>query len=210
MKMKYTQLALTAAMALLGALSIGTKAQAAGEGGLYVEPGLTYQQSNHQVEYPVVNNSSGTSNGFGLVGRLGFHVNEMFFVAADARYGIPHFKDSSVNYDASSTAWQIGPVAGVQMPNLGLRAWVGYVAAGVLDPAASGNLDVKFHDLQGYNVGVGFHVQMISLNLEYQHSKYNKMEGTGTAGPFSSTTDFSSVHLNQDAVIASVTFPIEL
>lgn len=71
---------------------------------------------------------------------------------------MPDQKDSSVNYNAKATSTRIGPVIGMQMPNLGLRIWGTYILSGDLDPEKSGNYDVKFQDAKGYRIGTGFHV----------------------------------------------------
>jgi hypothetical protein len=185
-------------------------ANAQSVGGLFVEPGLTYELGKTSVDYPApLSNSSGEANGFGLTGRFGVHVHSAVFLALDARYAMPKFTDSSVSYDAQATSFNWGPVVGVQMPVAGLRVWGGYVAGGYLDPEASGAVDVKFQDSTGFRVGAGFRLAMLSLNLEYQNLSYGKAQ-LEKLGPFTPGTNFDSVKLENESWIASVSFPLEL
>jgi hypothetical protein len=187
-----------------------TSAKAAIDGiGLFVEPGVTYERGNTRTDWPsVLNDSTGESNGLGLMGRLGVHFVDIVFVGLDGRYSMPSFKDSSVNYSADATQFNWGPVVGVQTPVLGLRVWGGYVVGGWLDPKASGSLDVKLEDAEGYRVGAGFRVLMLSVNLEYQQLKYGKVN-VENAGGFSFGS-FDSVKPKNDSWIVSVSFPFDL
>lgn len=175
--------------------------------GLFLEPGVTLQYSNSKVNWPSpADSSTGHVNGFGLVGKAGFHINEIFFVAVDARYAVPHFTDSSVGYSAESTSYQIGPVVGIQLPGAGPRAWIGYVADSQLDPKSSGNYDVKFTQGTGLQLGGGLHLGPVSLNLEYQYLSYAHTEFEKVWVSSNSTTD---VHMTTSQLIASLTFPLE-
>lgn len=178
-------------------------------GGLFVEPALTYEHSNDaKITWPSpLSASTGSIRGFGLAGRLGFHVSEAVFVGADARYSRPKFTNSANNYDANAEAMNLGAVVGMQMPEMGLRLWGEYIFMGSLDPAASQNTDVKFEDAKGYRVGVGFHVQSVSLNLEYQKLTYGKST-LQQAGPI--TPGWNMPDLDTASYIASVSFPLEL
>ena len=80
---------------------------------------------------------------------------------------------------------------------------------GELDPEKSGSLDVKFEDAAGYRVGVGFHIAMLSLSLEYQQLEYGSVE-LESIGPFSSGTSFDDVNLENRSWILSASFPIAL
>ncbi len=191
-------------------LGTGALAYADEKGGLFVEPGVTYQAYESTIHWPApFSDSTGKVEGFGILGRLGFHINEVFFVAADARYSQPHFKDSSVNYDASAAQFDLGPTVGVQMPTLlGLRVWGTYVATSQLDPKSSHNLDLKFSDGKGYRIGAGIKLAIVSLNLEYQKVDYGKTN-IEALGPFTvGTTD--RVKYNGEGWVASVSFPLEL
>lgn len=186
-----------------------SKAGAASSGiGLFVEPGVTYERGNTRTDWPaVLNDSTGESNGLGLMGRLGFHVADIVFVGLDARYSMPSFKDSSVNYSADATQFNWGPVVGVQTPLLGIRVWGGYIAGGWIDPKSSGSLDVKIEDAQGYRVGAGLRFLMLSLNVEYQQLKYGKVS-VENAGGFNFGS-FDSVKPKNESWIASVSFPFD-
>lgn len=189
--------------------AVSSLAFAESKGGLFVEPTITYEKGETDVNYPSpLNNSTGTSDGFGIGARLGFHLSEAFFLGADARYSMPQFKDSSVNYDSEAVSTNYGPVIGFQMPNMGLRLWGTYILGGELDPKEDGNFDVKFENAKGYRIGAGFRVQSFSLNVEYQELDYDnaKLE---KFGPFGSGNAFDSVGLNNKSWIVSASFPME-
>jgi len=117
-----------------------------GKSGLMIEPSVSYELGNTSIGYPApFSNSTGTASGFGLGARLGFHFEEAFFLGLDARYSFPQYKDSSVNYDSVASSANVGPVIGMQMPNIGLRVWGALVLGGDLDPAGS-NFDVNFQN----------------------------------------------------------------
>jgi hypothetical protein len=191
-------------------LFIAPAAFAAGDAGLFVEPGVTYSQYDSSIDYPApFSNSKGEVKGFGLMARLGFHISDVVFVAADARYSMPKFKDSTNNLDANAKQMDIGPVVGVQMPVVGLRVWGEYVAASQLDPDASNGFDYKFTDGKGYRIGAGFRVAIVSLNLEYQKIDYDKTT-VQQLGGFATNTDTDMIHFNGEGWVASVSFPLEL
>lgn len=195
--------ALTILTAMVAKMSV---AKAASEGGLFVEPSVTYERGESTVNYPSpFSNSTGTIQGFGLGARLGFHLNEAFFLGFDGRYSMPQFKDSSVHYDAKAVSTNWGPVVGMQMPDLGIRIWGAYVMGGELNPEKSEIFDVNFKNATGYRVGAGFRITAVSLNLEYQQLKYDQTN-LEQPGPF---TTFNNVDLENKAWIASVSFPFE-
>src|SRR6185312_10031759 len=103
-------------------------AQAEGHTGLFVEPGLTYQSYSSSITYPApFSNSTGSVYGPGLMARLGFHATDALFIAADARYSRPTFKDSTNNLNSTAAQYDIGPVIGVAMPVVGLRVWATWI-----------------------------------------------------------------------------------
>lgn len=187
-----------------------TQAVAAEGVGLFVEPAVTYESGKSRIDYPApFSSSTGNVDGFGIAARLGFHISDVVFAGLDARYSMPHFTDSSVGYDASAKEYNWGPVVGIQMPLVGLRVWASYVLGGELDPDGSNNVDVKFTGANGYRIGAGFQVVLVSLNLEYQQLKY----GSATLesfGRFPTNTSFESVKPNTDAWVLSVSFPLDL
>lgn len=198
---------------MLAVLSFGSALQAGAatsEGGLFLEPAITYQVSTTSTNYPPpFSNSSGNLDGFGLGGRVGFHLNEAFFLGLDLRYLMPKYKDSAAQYDADGTQANWGAVVGMQMPDFGFRVWAAAVLGGELNPKSSGSLDVKFGEATGYRVGAGFHLASFSLNLEYEQLKYGKTN-LEQLGPFTSGSTLDSVNLEQKAWIASVSFPLEI
>lgn len=178
--------------------------------GLFVEPGITYERGNTTVDWPSpFSNSTGESNGLGLMGRLGFHVADIVFIGLDGRYSMPNFKDSSVNYSADATQFNWGPLVGVQTPVFGIRVWGTYVAGGMLDPKASGAFDVKMEEANGYRIGAGLRFVMLSVNLEYQNLKYNKAT-LESVGSYNAGTSFDSVKPKNESWILSVSFPISI
>lgn len=170
------------------------------KGGFYLEPMVTYQTGEATLHLPSpINDQKQDMDGFGAGLRAGFHISQILFVAADARYSWLEFDD----FDTKG--WNIGPVLGVQMPKYGLRLWGTYVLGGELEQDETQDLDAKFTDPKGYRLGAGIHVKSVSLNLEYQNLTYNKFKGeaAGITGNFDSDADDKSW-------IASVSFPIEL
>lgn len=198
-------------LVLAALLGIGTTAFAQNENveaGVFFEPGITYQAYESKIDWPTpLSDSTGKVLGWGAMGRVGMHLNNIFFVAADARFSRPNFKESSVNYDAGATQWDVGPSVGVQMPWVaGLRAWATYVATSTLDPHAAGNVDVKMSNGKGYRIGAGFRLALVSLNLEYQKVDYDDIK-LEKAGPITGTLDSDYAG---EGWIASVSFPLAL
>src|SRR5690349_20011520 len=116
-------------------LLILAAASAQAAGGLFVEPAITYESSSSSIDYPSpLSNSSGSVNGAGFGARIGGHIAETVFLAADIRYSKPQFKDSTNNLASAATSLNYGAVLGVQMPIVGLRVWGGYVFGGELNP----------------------------------------------------------------------------
>ena len=178
--------------------------------GFFIEPAITYENGENTVNYPSpLSNSSGSVNGLGLGARFGFHFYDVFFWGLDGRFSMPHYQNSSNDYDTSSTATNWGPVIGMQTPIIGLRIWGSIVLGGNLDPEKSGNFDVKFSDASGYRVGTGFKVSQVSLNLEYQHINYDKTI-LEQIGPFSSGTILNNINSDNNSWIVSVSFPCTL
>lgn len=184
----------------------GLSSAAFAESGFFAEPMLTYQNQEVDITYPntFLNDSSGESKGAGLGLRLGGHVLDTLFLAADLRYAEPKYKDS--NFSADAKASNYGVTLGMQMPIVGLRIWGTYVIDGMLDPKEANNVDLKFKEAKGHRVGAGFHVAMFSVNLEYQNLKYDATE-LEKLGPFTNI-DADNIRLKESGMIASVSFPI--
>lgn len=196
-------------LSILAALLLSSPGAVADEnGGLFVEPAITYETSKSTLDWPApFSDSTGSSKGFGLAARLGLHISEVVFIAADGRYSKPTFKNSANGYDATAEAMNLGAVLGVQMPEMGLRIWASSILTGSLNPERSQNTNVKFEDAKGYRVGVGFRVSSVSLNLEYQRLTYDKstLEEVGPIAP-----GLGLGKLDDASYIASVSFPLEL
>ena len=195
---------------VMGHSSISLGADSQVMSGLFIEPAITYELAQTSINYPSpLSNSSGSIEGLGLGARLGVHIDEAFFIGMDFRYSMPSFKDSSVHSNSKSISTTWGPVIGMQMPHLGMRVWGSYLVGGELNPEKYNGLDVKFLNARGYLIGTGFRIASISLNLEYQQLKYvsTRLE---QIGPFSTSSDFSSVRLSNNSWIASVSFPMAL
>ena len=196
------------AFLFFAALAPAAKADEA-HSGLFVEPAVTYESGDTSTDYPApFSDSTGSVRGYGIAARLGFHINEAFFLALDGRYSQPDFSDTNVHYDAKSVSTNWGPVVGLQMPNVGLRIWGAYVMNGEINPEASGGYDVKYQDGNGYRVGAGFRIAAVSINLEYQDEKYGKAT-LEQAGTFTPGTSFSNVDMTSKTWITSLSFPLE-
>lgn len=187
-------------------------AQAAeNKGGFFLEPSLTYEKGDGEIDFSssVLKDSDSDINGFGAGLRLGFHVYESFFVGVDGRYSIPNFKDSSLDQNTKSNSYNYGPVVGLQMPtDLGIRVWGSYILGSELDPDKDEGVDEKFTDGRGYRFGGGIKLGVVSLNLEYQYIKYDDTE-IQKAGPFNNV-DLDDVKLTNQSWILSVSFPVSL
>lgn len=179
------------------------------DGGLFIEPAVTYETSDFDVDYPFAT-SSGENDGFGVGARLGFHLSDVIFLGVDGRYSKLNFQDqnSVFNYDTKAEQFNVAPVIGVQMPLIGLRVWGSYILSSTLDPDERNSLDLKFSDGTGYRIGAGFRVLAVSLNLEYQKIDYDKLT-IQQAGPITNTAT-DNVKLKNEAWIASVSFPFSL
>jgi opacity protein-like surface antigen len=207
-----------AVFAALVATSFGINAFAqeggsAPSSGFFLEPGVTYELGKtktnfHDWSSGVLNDSTGEANGLGVVARVGMHINDMFFVALDGRYSMPTFKDSTNNLSSEAEMYSLAPVVGVQMPNIGARFWAGYIAASQLNPKEAGSYDFKFKDGTGFLIGGGFHVAAVSINLEYKNTKFASTDFERL--PLGFTATDTSVKAEDQAWVASVTFPIAL
>lgn len=198
---------------VLSLLTIGPVTAFAQEnsGGLFIEPAITYESGSGDINLPSpFSNSENDLDGFGLGARLGFHVYESIFIGVDGRYSFVTFKENKINMDTDAKAWNIGPVVGVQMPtDLGIRVWGSYILAGEVDPDKDKEVDLKFKSGNGFRLGVGIKLLMVSVNAEYQKIKYDetKVQSLAIFDPGSTT---NNVSLDNESVVLSVSFPVSI
>ena len=177
--------------------------------GLFVEPMVTYEVGEARIGYPApFSKSTGDTDGFGIGGRLGFHVWESLFVGVDARYAKLNVDNSTPKYSSDTTSYNYGPVVGLQLPTLfALRVWGGYVMDGEIDFERDNDVDLKLKDGEGYRVGVGVKLALVSLNLEYQDIDYDTVN-FADAGIFSGAT--TGQKADNQSYVFSVSFPFSL
>lgn len=178
------------------------------KGGLFVEPMLTYENLNSDVNYPSpFDNNEGDSDGLGIGLRLGAHVYESVFLGVDGRFSKLEYNSENDNYNPDADTYNYGVVLGAQLPTpISLRVWGGYILGSEFDPELKDDLDVKFESGSGYRFGAGIMLAMISLNLEYQKIKYDKAI-LEQIGPFTPNENFDDVELENDGYVLSVSFP---
>ncbi len=174
--------------------------------GLFLEPGVTYQNTHSTVDYgSTVGNSSAGTRGFGAVLRGGVHVWERFFVAVDGRYAFLNFNDNATNIDVAARSWDVAPTIGMQMADWGARLYVGYALAGDLDPEAANGRDAKFSQANGWRAGLGLKARNVSVNIEWQRLHYGEASLSQPGG----AATLTGVDYNGEGLVASITFPIE-
>ncbi len=193
-------------MAVLCVASILSFPALAVDSGLFVEPMLTYENGEGDLDLPSTFGSSKSEiDGFGVGARFGFHFANSIFLGVDGRYSKPTFKNDDTDTNTDATAYNFGPMVGFQMPTpLGIRVWGGLIMAGEIDVEEDNNTDFKLQDGSGYRIGAGIKVALVSLNLEYQQMQYDKVEVDG--GSFSS----DNIEMENRSYVFSVSFPIFL
>lgn len=179
-------------------------------GGIFVEPGLNYEQGILKVTNPTTLSGEQDEKitGLGVGVRLGFHFFDILYLAGDARYSKPRYQSDALNGSADASALNFGATLGVQTPVAGLRLWATSVIDGQLDPDAINATNIKYTGFNGYRIGVGFYVAMVSLDLEYQEAKYKSVD-VESLGPFTANA-ISNMNGTQKAYILGVSFPIAL
>ena len=74
------------------------------DGGLFVEPMLTYEMGETKTDYPApFGSSDGEIQGYGAGVRLGIHIFEAIFLGADARYGRFDIENDDPDYSTDAT-----------------------------------------------------------------------------------------------------------
>jgi hypothetical protein len=188
-----------------------TLAPRAAWGGFYVEPGIFGSRNDTDLKTSQLlpgSDVNGTSDGVGLDLKLGGHVNDIVFLAVDGRYERSRMSGSSYS-NADSNVYNWGPTLGFQAPVWGLRLWGTYVVDGINDPESGAqNVDFRFKDPYGWRGGIGFHIQNVSLNLEYEDLTYRttEIQSVGNAPAGANT----NVDFGQRGYLASLSFPISL
>jgi hypothetical protein len=178
--------------------------------GLFLEPALTYESGNNKVDWNsnLVGDSTGTTKGGGFSLKVGAEFADIAWIALDGAYSKPQFKNSATDYTADADSTLFGADIGVQMPIVGLRLWGGYIFDGQINPQASGAYNVKFTGASGPKIGAGFHILMLSLNVEYLDLKY-KNSYLEQAGPFTPSGTIDGNYTNK-MVVFSVSLPVNL
>ncbi len=188
-----------------------TTAAPSAYGGFYIEPGIFGSRTQTDLKTSQllpVGDVNGTSDGVGVDLKVGGHINDIVFLAVDGRYERSHLTGSAYS-SADSNVYNYGPTLGFQAPVWGMRLWGTYVLDGISDPQAGANsVDFKFKDPYGWRAGVGFHIQNVSLNLEYEDLTYRttELQSRGTAAGSTNT----SADFGQRGYLASLSFPISL
>lgn len=177
--------------------------------GLFLEPMITYEVGTAEVDYPApFGSSEASADGFGLGARLGMHVWESVFVGLDGRYAKINVDNTNPDFSTDSTAYNYGPVLGIQLPTtFALRVWGSYIFDGVMDMNRNNDVDLKLGDANGYRLGVGFKLAIVSLNLEYQDLDYKNAEFQ-SSGIFSGSS--AGLNARNQSYILSVSFPFSL
>jgi opacity protein-like surface antigen len=180
----------------------------AADSGLFIEPMLTYENGEADVDLPSPFGSSKSEiDGFGLGARFGFHFANSIFVGVDGRYSKPTYKNDDADVNADAASYNVGPMVGFQMPtDLGIRVFGGLIMAGQMDVEEDNDVDFKFKDASGYRIGAGIKFALVSLNLEYQNIKYDKTEASGSSWTGSS----DNIEQKNRSYVFSVSFPIFL
>ena len=178
-------------------------------GGLFIEPAVTYESGTLKLTYPApFSSSSETVRGLGIGARIGVHFYDVLFAALDLRYSKPRYESAALSDSADANAYNGGVTVGMQTPLAGLRLWGTYIADGMLDPDVIRGVDLKYTGFNGYRVGGGFYIAMVSVNLEYQEAKYKS--NSATLGGFFAPGSLDNVYGTQTGYIVSVSFPFAL
>lgn len=179
--------------------------------GLFVEPMIVGESSDTSIKtssLPLLSDTSGSLKGGGLGLRLGGHVGEVVFLAADGRYNRNDFNDSTYE-KTSSAGYNYGATLGAQTPFFGIRVWGTNVFGGDVDPAAGARgVDVKFTGARGYRVGGGIHIAAVAVNLEYQDLTYGNTQIQSFGNQ--AVNEDTKIDFTQRGTILSLSFPMEL
>lgn len=183
-------------------------ATSAAHAGVFIEPGVFYETGDNTIAWPApLSSSTGTSSGLGADLKAGWNFEGLVYLGVDASFSKPTFKNSAVDYNATASSNLFGGLVGVDLP-LGFRVWGEYVFDGALDPEASNGYDVSFKKANGYKIGVGWKIILVSVNLEYMDLQYNDSKLQEALG-VNVNTDMSE-KLKDKLYMLSVSLPVSL
>jgi hypothetical protein len=196
--MRIKTLATIASLLVVTALS-----SPSAKAGLLVEPYAGYSF------FGSVNNSGtdyGSYNGVGFGARGAIQILDLVFGGVDASYY------PSLGYDPASTGTvfsggikntKVGLVAGVSLPLLPLRFWLGYNfvdklsgSVGTTDVSLSGN---------SFKLGAGFKFILVSLNAEYIITSYGSLDVGSVAQALPGGNNFTG-----KTIVLSASVPLSL
>ena len=175
-------------------------------GGLFIEPYVSVGQDSSSIEGISAVDNEGTMRSLTGGARFGIHAWESLFGGLDGRYSRTNFDDTFVG-DVDGNMVNVGPMAGVQFPDFGLRAWGTYVLLGLYDPdSGAQGVDVEFSDPRGFRLGAGYRFEAVGLNVEYENIswKSSNIESAGAVG------SLPEIDLDNEGFNVSLSFPIEL
>ena len=184
------------------------KNEGPGLAGFFIEPGVRYDNLSGDLDLPAgLGSSTVDAEGVGANLRIGFHLLDVMFLAAEGNYSQMHISEGGSNtYSSDGSAHSYGPTLGFQTPWAGIRVWGTYLVNGQFDPSSHNGVDLKFKDLNGYKVGFGIRFAKVGASVEYQDATYDKVE-VQDAGPLSGITNMD---LKQRGWIGQLSFPISL
>jgi hypothetical protein len=176
-----------------------------------IEPYLGYQ-TGETANDPVGASPevTDTSSGMGLGLRLGYKFI-LPWVALDVTQATGKYKDgtpgNTIENDTSTT--QLGLVAGVDLPFL-FRFWAGYGLQNDITIKANTSANANAVDSKFYGSyvkgGIGFGIiPMLSINVEYVMSTYQKLDLGAGAGK--ENVDKYYTTLNNNTVMIGVSAP---
>ncbi len=180
--------------------------EGAGAGGFFVEPGLRYDSITGDINLPApFGNSNVDAQGLGVNARVGFHIFDVMFVAAEANYSQLSFEEDATSFSSDGSAYSFGPTVGFQTPWAGVRIWGTYIADGAFNPSSDNGVEIDFEDQRGYKVGLGLRFAKFGASIEYQDTTYESVDVNNFGGG-----NIGGLEMQNEAWIGSISFPISL
>jgi hypothetical protein len=157
-----------------------------------------------------VTQERGNFTGFGVGARGTVGFAEMFFAGLDLSY-YPSFSYSppsgttiTSTADGGAKSLKAGLVAGVTLPAIPLRFWLGWNILDRVSDSAPADIVLKG---MSFKVGAGYKViPLLSLNAEYIMASYGTYDVTTSGVTASTTGDFSFSH---KMLLLSASVPFE-